>query len=120
VRATGAALSRAIVRLRDIRFGRIADTQVSDPMGQFAFQDIDPGVYIVEIVGDNDTVLAATQVLNVTAGDTVATSVRLPFSATPLGGLLGDSAPTAAIIAAEAAAAGVLTTTVTEPVSPTQ
>jgi hypothetical protein len=120
VRSTGTALSRTVVRLRDIRFGRIVGSQMSGPSGEFAFQSVDPGLYIVEIVGDNDVVLAATQPVNVSAGESVVTAVRLPFRAAPLGGLLGDSAPPAAIIAAEAAAAGVLTTTTTEPASPTQ
>ena len=116
LRATGAALARATVRLRDARFGRIAGTQTSDQSGLFAFSAVDPGVYVVEIVGEDGSVLAASQMLNVTAGDTV----RLPFRALPLGGVFGDSTPAAAIVAAEAAAAGVLTTTTTQPVSPTQ
>ena len=41
----------ASVRLRDARFGRIVDTQVTDKSGLFAFRAIDPGSYIVEIVG---------------------------------------------------------------------
>ncbi|HLB44185.1 MAG TPA: carboxypeptidase-like regulatory domain-containing protein [Candidatus Limnocylindrales bacterium] len=120
LRATGAALARATVRLRDARFGRIAGTQTSDQSGLFAFSAVDPGVYVVEIVGEDGSVLAASQMLNVTAGDTASTAVRLPFRALPLGGVFGDSTPAAAIVAAEAAAAGVLTTTTTQPVSPTQ
>jgi hypothetical protein len=108
------------VRLRDARFGRIVDTQMSDQSGLFAFRTVDPGVYVAEIVGDDGNVLAASQMLNVTAGDTLSTAIRLPFRAVPLGGVLGDSTTAAAIIAAEAAAAGILTTTTTEPVSPTQ
>jgi hypothetical protein len=108
------------VRLRDARFGRIVAMQTSDESGAFAFGSIDPGVYLVEIVGNDGNVLAASQILSVNAGDIASATVRLPFSAVPLGGVLGNSVPTAAIVAAEAAAAGVLTTTITEPVSPTQ
>jgi hypothetical protein len=120
LRATGASLPEAVVRLRDARFGRIVDTQTSDQSGVFAFGTVDPGVYVVEVVGDDQGVLAASQLLNVNAGDMVSTSVRLPFRRLPLGGVLGNSTPAAAIIAAEAAAAGVLIATSTEPVSPTQ
>jgi hypothetical protein len=108
------------VRLRDARFGRIVDTQMSDPSGLFAFREVDPGVYIVEILGDDHSVLAASQLVNVTAGDAVSVPVRLPFRMVPLGGVLGDSTTSAAIVAAEAAAAGILTTTTTDPVSPTR
>ena len=106
------------MRLRDARFGRIIDTQTSDQSGLFGFGEVDPGVYIVEMVGEDQSVLAASSLVNVTAGDSVSVPVRLPFR--PLGGVLGGSTPTAAIIAAEAAAAGVLTTRTTDPVSPTQ
>jgi len=120
LRATGLGLSGVTVRLRDARFGRIVDTQTSDPSGLFAFREIDPGVYIVELVGDDHRVLAASQMVNVTAGDAVSVPVRIPFRALPLGGVLGDSTTAAAIISAEAAAAGILTTTTTDPSSATQ
>jgi hypothetical protein len=118
LRATGLGIRGVAVRLRDARFGRIVDTQTSGESGVFAFRSIDPGVYIVEVVGDDQHVLAASQLLNVTAGDTLSTSVRLPFRVAGAG--LFDSKGMAAIVAAEAAAAGILTTTTTNPVSPTQ
>src|SRR5687767_8231015 len=41
------ALPNGIVRLRDVRFGRIVDLQVTDQSGLFAFRTVDPGSYVV-------------------------------------------------------------------------
>lgn len=112
LRAAGTTLPGATVRLRDARFGRILETQLSDGSGVYAFHPVDPGVYVVEVVGDDQRVLAASQLLSVNVGDTVSTSVRLPER--------DFTGRNAAIVAAAAAAAGVLTTSATAPVSPTQ
>ena len=55
------------VRLRDARFGRIVDTQYTDQSGMFAFKSIEPGSYIVEIMANDESILAASQLLNVDA-----------------------------------------------------
>lgn len=112
LRAAGTTLPGATVRLRDARFGRILETLLSDGSGVYAFHPVDPGVYVVEVVGDDQRVLAASQLLSVNVGDTVSTSVRLPER--------DFTGRNAAIVAAAAAAAGVLTTSATAPVSPTQ
>jgi len=119
VTSSNAQLGNATVRLRDVRFGRITDTQVSDKMGAFTFKAVDPGSYIVEVLGQDRTVLAATQVLNVNAGQALSTVVKLPFKIPPFAGILGNSTPSAAIVTTEAAASGLLaTTTAGDPVSP--
>jgi hypothetical protein len=70
-------------------------------------------------MGPDRTVLAATPVLNVNAGQSLSTVVKLPFKIPPFAGILGNSTPSAAIVTTEAAASGVLaTTTAGEPVSP--
>ena len=113
--ATNGQLANSIVRLRDARLGRIVDTQVTDQSGLFAFHGIDPGNYVVELVGNDQTVLAASQLLSVNAGDAVSAIVRLPFRVPPFAGLLGHSAPQAASIATAAAASGVLAENVVTP-----
>jgi hypothetical protein len=119
VTSSNAQLGNAAVRLRDVRFGRIVDTQVTDKTGGFTFKAVDPGNYIVEVLGPDRTVLAATQVLSVNAGQALSTVVKLPFKIPPFAGILGNSTPSAAIVTAEAAASGVLaTTTAGDPVSP--
>lgn len=106
--STNGQLANSIVRLRDARLGRILDTQVTDRSGLFEFRAIDPGNYVVELVGNDQTILAASQVLSVNAGDAVSAVVRLPFRIPPFAGLLGNSVPQAAAVTSAAAAAGVL------------
>ena len=117
--STNGALPNTLVRLRDARFGKIVQTQLSDKSGLFAFRGLDPGAYVVEIIGsDQATILAASQLLNVNAGDAVSAIVKLPFRISPLAGVLGNSTPSAATVATQAAASGVLATTTTDDVSP--
>jgi hypothetical protein len=106
------------VRLRDARSGRIVDTQVTDRTGFVAYRGVDPGSYIVEIVGSDQTVLAASQILNVNAGETASGVVKLPFRTTLLASLFGHSAQSAAAVIAAAASAAVLSAAATKYTSP--
>ena len=110
--STNGALPNSLVRLRDARFGRVIDSQLTDRSGMFSFRTVDPGSYIVEVMGNDQTVLAASQIINVNSGDAVTAIVKLPFRIPPFAGVLGNSAPSAAAVTAEAAASGVLATTV--------
>jgi len=116
--STYGELPNVIVRLRDARAGGILDTQLTDRSGLFAFRPIDPGAYIVEIVGNDQAILAASQMLIVGAGEAVSAIVKLPFRIPPLGGLMGHTLQSAAAVSAAAAASGVLATTVTTQVTP--
>ena len=119
--SANAQLSNAIVRLRDARFGRIVDTQRTDRAGLFAFHGVEPGTYIVEIVANDDTILAASQLLTVNAGDAVSAIVKLPFRIPPFAGVIGStSTSSAAVIATQAAASSIVAVVPTRPVSPNQ
>src|ERR1700704_803687 len=48
--ATGMPMGTTLIRLRDVRFGRIADTTITDKAGQFEFKGVDTGSYIVEMM----------------------------------------------------------------------
>ncbi len=106
--STNGRLPDALVRLRDARIGRIVDTQVSDQSGLFTFRGVDPGSYIVEIIGNDQAVLAASQMLNVNAGEAISAVVKLPFRIQPFAGLLGNTTPSAAAVTAAAGTAQVL------------
>ena len=111
--STNGPLSNVDVRLRDARFGRIVDMQQTDKSGLFAFNAIDPGSYIVEVMANDQSVLAASQLLNVSAGEAVSAIVKLPF------GLAGSSiTPSATVIAAQAAAFSIIAVAPTAPISP--
>jgi hypothetical protein len=112
-------MANAIVRLRDARFGQIVETELTDASGLFEFHAVDPGSYIVEVMGSDSSVLAASQILNVNAGEIVSAIVKLPFKIPAFAGILGtNSAQTAAAIVSEAAANGVVAVVATDPVSP--
>jgi hypothetical protein len=120
--STNGQINGAIVRLRDARFGRIVDTQLTDKSGLFAFKGIDPGSYIVEIMSGNEqTIMAASQMLNVNAGEAVSAVVKLPFRIPPFAGLMGSSTtPSAIVVASQAVVSGVVAVVPTNPVSPVQ
>jgi hypothetical protein len=111
--SVNAPLANMAVRLRNARNGRAVETQLTNQAGHFVFRGIDPGTYVVELLSPTQTVLAASQLLSVNAGETASTVVKLPFKIPPFAGLLGHSTPQAAVIAAAAAASGVLATEVT-------
>ena len=88
--STNGQMPNTVVRLRDARFGRIVGTEITDQSGLFAFRNVDPGTYIVEVMGsDSQTILAASQMLNVNAGEAVSAIVKLPFRIPPFAGLMG-------------------------------
>jgi hypothetical protein len=110
--SSNGALADGVVRLRDARVGRIVDITTTDKSGLFAFRAVDPGSYIVELVAPDQTILAASQILNVNAGDAVSAVVKLPFRIPPFAGLIGHSTTQAAIVTTTAAASGALATEV--------
>jgi hypothetical protein len=107
--SANAALGNAPVRLRDARAGHIVESQLTDRTGLFSFKGVDPGSYIVEIMGqDQYSVLAATGVLNVGPGEAVSAVVKLPYYNLPtIGSFIGRSTPTAGAVTSQAAASGV-------------
>ena len=115
---TNGALPDTVVRLRDARVGRILDTEITDKAGLFAFGSFDPGLYIVELVGDDQSILAASQMLSVSAGEVVSAVVKLPFGIPPLGGFLGHTVQSASAVSSAAAASGVLAAKVTTQITP--
>jgi len=114
-------LANATVRLRDARFGRIVDTQYTDQSGVFTFKMLDPGSYIVEIVANDQSVLAASQLLNLHGGEAVTAVVKLPFRIPPFASVMGTATTQAAAgVALEAAATGIAAFVPTAPISPNQ
>jgi hypothetical protein len=107
------ALANTRVRLRDARSGRIAAAQVTDTAGVFSFGPIDPGLYVIELLGQDDAVIAASQLLTAGPGETVTAVVKLPFKIPAFAGILGHTVQQALAITSAAAASGVLATEVT-------
>ena len=106
-------MPNTLMRLRDARFGRIVDTVTTDKSGLFSFNSIDPGSYVVEMMSPaNESVIAATPIINVGAGQVMSAILKLPFKIPPFAGLLGPSLPSALAVSSAAAASGVLAETV--------
>ena len=119
--STNGQLTNVSVRLRDARSGRIVDTQYTDQTGLFAFKTLEPGSYIVEIIANDQSILAASQLLNVSGGEAVSAVVKLPFRVPPFAGLMGTTTTQAAAgVAFEAAATGITAMVPTDPISPNQ
>jgi hypothetical protein len=120
--ADGKPSQNTLVRLRDARYGAVVDTQITDQAGRFTFNGVEPGSYVVEIMGvDQKTPLATSQILSVNAGEAAMAIVKLPFRVLPFAGILNSSvAPSAAMMATQAAATGIVAVVPTAPVSPNQ
>ena len=98
--AGNTALPSSLVRLRDARFGRVVDIQVTDKSGVFTFSRVDPGFYLVELFDNSQRTLAASPLVGTGAGTTASTSVKLPVSSSLLAGLflLGSQGPVAGLV----------------------
>ena len=120
--STNGPLNDTIVRLRDARFGTIIGSQTTDKSGLFEFKSIDPGTYIVEVMAgqDQSAVLAASQLLNINAGEALSAVVKLPFRIPQFAGILGNGLPSAAAVAGQAATSSIVSLVPTTPISPIQ
>lgn len=94
----------AKLRLRNVVSGRIHADTLANELGQFAFQSMEIGSYLVELVNDAGQVLTVGQTFSVGPGETIATFVRL---GTKVPWFTGFFANAAAAVSATAAAAGV-------------
>src|SRR5205085_7935454 len=89
--------------------GQIVETQMTDQAGIFTFRTVDPGSYIVELLGqDRASVLASSQILYLGPGQAISAVVKLPFKVPPFAGVLGNTVPSATTVLSQAAASGVL------------
>ena len=111
-------LPHATVRLRNVRSGQLADTMISNDAGEFEFRGIEPGSYVVEILGPDRSVIAASQIVDANAGETVTALVRMPYGMSPLANILGHSQGSAAAVISAAAASQILSALVTTATSP--
>lgn len=91
---------QARIRLRNVETGRAVARTVSDADGRFHFDRVDPGVYVVELVSNEDKVLAVGDLFSVTAGDQATTLVRLSSKAPWVAGFFGNAAAAAIATAA--------------------
>jgi hypothetical protein len=89
---------QARIRLRNVQNGRGVARTVSDHDGRFRFERVDPGAYVVELLSQDDKVLAIGDLFGVSSGSQSVTAVRLSSRAPWFSGFFGNAA--AAAIAA--------------------
>jgi hypothetical protein len=103
-RGDNTPLPKALIRLRDAATGEVIGLARADDRGQFQFERIAVGQYLVELVSPGDAVLAVGDVFTVIDGQSVSTFVRLTSRAPWLSGFFGN---TAAAAVATASALGI-------------
>jgi hypothetical protein len=112
-------IAAATVRLRDVRFGAIAGSDVTDRAGLFVFRPVEPGSYVVELLDPDHRVVATSDILSVNASDSSSTFVKLPARTVPAAAFFTRGGSAALAVLAAAASSGVLATDVTgEDISP--
>lgn len=102
--ADNSPVPNARLRLRDVATGRIAATTVGNDVGQFRFDDIEGGSYVIELVSDAGKILTVGHTFVVAPGETVATFVRLGARVPWFDGFFANAA---SAVAASAASLGV-------------
>jgi hypothetical protein len=105
--STSSPLPGATVQLRDIRLGRIIGTMLTDKTGLFAFSALDPGNYVVELLGHDESIMAVSEMVSPGPGEMRSVVVKLPWLRSA-GGAMGGGRPAVMTVLAAAAASGVL------------
>jgi hypothetical protein len=86
-------LAKTLLRIRDARRGRIVESALTDKLGVYTFKGLEPGNYVVEMMGSDRTTIAATRLISANEGETLAVVVRLPVKPSVLEAILGQVAP---------------------------
>lgn len=86
-----APIPYAKVVLRNIRTGQVQARATANEQGQFSFVDLDASLYIVELLGADGSVVAASQMVTLARGDVRQTEVRAAASATTIAASFGDA-----------------------------
>ena len=81
----------AKVLLRNIRTGQVQARTTANDQGRFSFLDLDTSLYIVELLGADGSVVAASQMVTLARGDLRQTEVRAAATATLLTASFGNS-----------------------------
>ena len=110
-----AVIPGARVVLRDIRTGEALQQATADELGQFSFIDLAPSDYVVELLGADGSVVAASEVVTTSKGRLLRTVVRVAAAATAVAAVLSmELSPTLPQINTLATISDVTRTTTTQ------
>lgn len=73
-----APVANAKVRLRNLNTGRIEQLAETNELGEYAFEVIEPGTYVVEMVMIDGTIIALSNAGSLLRYETLQTLVQLP------------------------------------------
>lgn len=106
--ADNTPIKGANLRLRNVVSGKIEAVAKANDAGEFAFENVEGGSYVVELVSDSGHVETIGHVFTIAPGETVATFVRLtpkiPWATAALNSTFSN---TAGNVAATAATEGI-------------
>jgi hypothetical protein len=94
----------ANLRLRDVVEGRIEALARANDAGEFTFENVPGGSYVVELLNDSGKVETVGHVFTIAPGETVATFVRLNVKVPWITAFFKN---TAGVVAATAGSAGI-------------
>jgi hypothetical protein len=75
--ANNTPIPRARLRLRNVITGRLEGAVTANESGQFTFENVEGGSYLVELVNDVGHIQVVGHMFTIAPGETVATFVRL-------------------------------------------
>ena len=79
-----APIPHARVLLRNIDTGEVQDRATADELGRFSFVDLKPSRYVVELLGPDGVVVAASSLVTMSTGRLERVEVRVPVAAPAL------------------------------------
>ncbi|HEY7059418.1 MAG TPA: carboxypeptidase-like regulatory domain-containing protein [Vicinamibacterales bacterium] len=98
--ADNSGIPGARLRMRDVSTNKIVAAAVADQLGQFRFDNVAPGSYLIELVEESGKLVAVGQVFTIATGETVATFVRLGTRVPWFAGFFSNAAASAIAAAA--------------------
>jgi len=107
---------KARIRLRNVESGRAVARTICNSDGHFRLDGMAPGAFVVELLSNDERVLATSDLFSINAGMEAVTSVRLTARAPWFGGFFGNAA--SAVIAAASTLGVTATGSDGRPVSP--
>ena len=84
-------IAYARVVLRNLRTGQIHARTVANERGEFSFVDLDANAYVVELLGPDGSVVAASPLVSMARGDVRQTELRVAASATTVTASFGNT-----------------------------
>jgi hypothetical protein len=97
-------VANALVRLRNVQSGHVESKTVANAGGEFVFERVAGGMYVVELVDAEDNVQAVGDMVAASPGEVVTTLIVVPIQRPSVGGVFAN---TASGLVAAAATAGV-------------